>query len=200
MYKVFFNRKCVFLTTNILDHSDKNPLFYVKYINQKQIISALKSKKIEGIYLYHAKIEKLWKHIFKIFPLVEAAGGLVKHKNGKFLFIYRNNKWDLPKGKIEKKELIIDGAIREVIEETGVKDLTVKENLNQTFHIFSRNGNYKLKKTLWYLMNTSYNGNLIPQIEEGIALAEWKDKKEVPILMENAYENIKLLLEDLELL
>ncbi len=131
---------------------------------------------------------------------MEAAGGLVKHKNGKFLFIYRNNKWDLPKGKIEKKELIIDGAIREVIEETGVKDLTVKENLNQTFHIFSRNGNYKLKKTFWYLMNTSYNGILIPQIEEGIALAEWKDKKDVPILMENAYENIKLLLEDVELL
>ena len=49
-------------------------------------------------------------------------------------------------------------------------------------------------------MNTSYNGILIPQIEEGIALAEWKDKKDVPILMENAYENIKLLLEDVELL
>jgi hypothetical protein len=34
--------------------------------------------------------------------LIEAAGGLVKNENKDFLFIYRNDKWDLPKGKIEK--------------------------------------------------------------------------------------------------
>ena len=198
MYKVFFNRKYVFLTTKIVDHGDKNPLFYIKYINQKQIIYALKSKKTEGIYLYHPKEKKLWEHMYKIFPLVEAAGGLVENQNGKFLFIYRNNKWDLPKGRIEKKEMIIDGAVREVTEETGVKDLIVKSNLNHTFHIFSRNGNYKLKKTFWYLMTTSFNGILHPQLEEGITLVEWKKKEEVPILMENAYENIKLLLEEAE--
>ena len=199
MYKVFFNRKYVFLTTKIVAHSDKNPLFYIKYTNQRLIISALKSKKTDGIYLYHAKEEKLWKHMYKIFPLVEAAGGLVEHQNGKFLFIYRNNKWDLPKGRIAKKEMIIDGAVREVIEETGVKDLIVKKKLNQTFHIFSRNGNYKLKKTFWYLMTTSYNGTLEPQLEEGITLAEWKNKEDFPFLIENAYENIKLLIEDTEL-
>ena len=39
-----------------------------------------------------------------MFPLVQAAGGLVENKNKQFLFICRNNKWDLPKGKIEKKK------------------------------------------------------------------------------------------------
>ena len=199
MYKVFFNRKFVLLTTQIVDHDDQTPLFYIKFIDQKQIISALKSKKIKGIYLYHSKEDKLWKHMLKIFSLVEAAGGLVEHQNGKVLFIYRNNKWDLPKGKIEKKEILIDGAVREVMEETGVRDLIVKKSLNNTFHLFSKNGSYKLKKTYWYLMTTSYEGILEPQLEEGIVMAEWKTKKEVPYLMENAYPNIKLLFEEIDL-
>ena len=160
MYKVFFNKKFVLLTTKIIKHDDKIPFFYIKYIDQKHIISALKSKKTRGIYLYHAKEDKLWKHLLKAFSLVEAAGGLVEHQNGKILFIYRNNRWDLPKGKIEKKEILIEGAVREVIEETGVRDLIVRKSLNQTYHIFSRNSKYKLKKTYWYFMTTSYNGRL----------------------------------------
>jgi len=198
MYKVFFNGKRIVLTTNIVDHDDETPFFYVKYTDQKKIVAALKSKKTKGIFLYHANEEKLWKHIKKYFPLVQAAGGLVQHRNGKVLFIFRNKKWDLPKGRIHKNEMIIDGAIREVMEETGVMDLIVKKNLPHTFHIFSRNGNYKLKKTFWYLMTTSYDGILRPQLEEDIELAVWKSKKDIPKLMKNAYENIKVLLEEID--
>ncbi len=200
MYKVFFNRKFVLLTTKIVDHDDETPFFYIKYTNQEQIISALKSKKTKGIYLYNANQDKLWKKLLKIFSFVEAAGGLVEHQSGRFLFIFRNDKWDLPKGKVEKKEILIDAAVREVMEETGVKDLIVKKNLNHTFHLFSRNGKYKLKKTYWYLMTTTYNGNLEPQFDEGIVKAEWKNKEEIPDLMENAYQNIKILLEEVDLI
>ena len=45
-------------------------------------------------------------------------------------------------------------------------------------------------------MTTSYNGLLEPQFDEGISLAEWKTKEEIPNLMNNAFENIKLLLEE----
>ena len=200
MYKVFFNRKFVLLTTKIVDHDDETPFFYIKYTNQKQIISALKSKKTKGIYLYNATQYKLWKKLLKIFSLVEAAGGLVEHQSGKFLFIYRNDKWDLPKGRVEEKEILIDGAVREVMEETGVKDLIVKKNLNHTYHLFSRNGKYKLKKTYWYLMTTSYDGILQPQFDEGIVKAEWKTKEEIPHLMENAYNNIKMVLDEVDLI
>ena len=200
MYKVFFNRKFVLLTTKIVDHDDETPFFYIKYTNQKQIISALKSKKTKGIYLYNATQYKLWKKLLKIFSLVEAAGGLVEHQSGKYLFIYRNDKWDLPKVRVEKKEILIDGAVREVMEETGVKDCIVKKNLNHTFHLFSRNGKYKLKKTHWYLMTTSYDGILQPQFDEGIVKAEWKTKEEIPHLMENAYHNIKMLLDEVDLI
>jgi 8-oxo-dGTP pyrophosphatase MutT (NUDIX family) len=200
MYKVFFNRKFVLLTTKIVDHDDETPFFYIKYTNQEQIISALKSKKTKGIYLYNANQDKLWKKLLKIFSFVEAAGGLVEHQSGRFLFIFRNDKWDLPKGKVEKKEILIDAAVREVMEETGVKDLIIKKHLNHTFHLFSRNGKYKLKKTYWYLMTTTYNGNLEPQFDEGIVKAEWKNKEEIPDLMENAYQNIKILLEEVDLI
>lgn len=200
MYKVFFNRKFVLLTTKIVDHDDETPFFYIKYTNQEQIISALKSKKTKGIYLYNANQDKLWKKLLKIFSFVEAAGGLVEHQSGRFLFIFRNDKWDLPKGKVEKKEILIDAAVREVMEETGVKDLIIKKNLNHTFHLFSRNGRYKLKKTYWYLMTTTYNGNLEPQFDEGMVKAEWKNKEEIPDLMENAYQNIKILLEEVDLI
>tara|TARA_B100000963_G_scaffold79252_1_gene67434 strand:- start:2568 stop:3170 length:603 start_codon:yes stop_codon:yes gene_type:complete len=194
MYKVFFNRKFVELTTEIVVHDDTNPFFYIKFCDGKSIVNALKSKKVKGVYLYHPKKEKLWKNLLRCFPLVEAAGGLVQHANGKVLFIHRNNRWDLPKGRIEKGENEIDAAVREVIEETGVKDLIVKKPLPVTYHILSKNKKYKLKKTYWYLMFTTYNGMPIPQIEEGILRAVWKKESEIPELFENIYENIKILI------
>ena len=42
------------------------------------------------------------------------------------LLIYRNGVWDLPKGKIEFGESYEDAALREVAEETGVKNLYLK--------------------------------------------------------------------------
>jgi ADP-ribose pyrophosphatase YjhB (NUDIX family) len=199
MYKVFFNRKPVMLITELVKVTDQTPLFFIKYSNPPSIVKALKSKSVRGIYLYHSNPEKLWKHLLKHFPLIEAGGGVVQHQNGKILFIYRNNKWDLPKGRIEKKEMLLDGALREVMEETGVKDLIVKKKLSDTYHIFSRNGKYKLKKTYWYLMHTSYEGVLEPQLDEGIQMATWKNKEEISELMENAYENIKLILSEIGL-
>ena len=42
------------------------------------------------------------------------------------------------------------------------------------------------------------SGNLVPQIEENIDLAIWKFPEEIPKLMKNAYENIKLLINKLD--
>ena len=193
MYKVFYNQKPINFTSDLSKNSLINPLFFLKYTNSKSIIKALKNKKVEGVNLYYSKEDKIEKYFFKIFPIVEAAGGLVEHNDGRFLFIYRNNKWDLPKGKIDKKEKIIDAAIREVIEETGVSDLTLDKPLTVTFHIFKANKKYKLKKTHWYLMKSSCNSTLIPQIDENITKAEWKTKEEIPKLLENAYKNLKLI-------
>lgn len=194
MYKVFFNQKPIILTTSFEVQSQEFPLFFIKFTTKKNIILALKSKKVEGLYLYHPKEEKLWALFFELFKVVEASGGLVQNTStGKFLFIYRNKKWDLPKGRIEDEESVRTAAIREVEEETGVEDLQITEVLPESFHIFQRNGKYKLKKTYWYAMSTPFEGKLIPQLNEGIEKAVWVEKEEIPALFENAYENIKLI-------
>ena len=198
MYKVFYNQKPIFLTTDTNENSDEFPLFYAKYTTAVSLIKALKSKKVSGIYIYHAVREKLEKHFFKHFPIVEAAGGLVQHQDGRYLFIYRNNKWDLPKCKIEKREIVLNAAIREVSEETSVADLIVTKPLPTTYHIYNANGKYKLKLTHWYLMKTTYEGALVPQTEENIQNAEWKTAIEIPELLDNAYENIKTVVEAVE--
>ena len=194
MYKVFFNQKPIILSTQIIKNDDSCPLFYIKFSVADKIISALKKKSISSVVLYHPKKEKLEMHFNKLFPIVEAAGGLVINELNQYLFIYRNKKWDLPKGRMRKNEMIIDAAVREVEEETSARDLIVKKQLPITYHIFKRNRKYKLKKTYWYLMETSYNGQLVPQLNEGIEKAVWKNKNEIDLLIKSAYKNIEVLL------
>jgi 8-oxo-dGTP pyrophosphatase MutT (NUDIX family) len=196
MYKVFFNQKPLILTTSFVEQTQENPVFFLKFTTKKNIILALKAKQVKQLYLYHPKEDKLWELFLQLFKTIEAAGGIVKNKHtNKYLFIYRNNKWDLPKGKIEENESVKDAAIREVEEETGVKRITIDKPLLTTFHIFNRRSKYRLKKTYWYAMHTDYNGETVPQIEEGIQKAIWKSAEEVPELFGNAYANIKLLWE-----
>ena len=193
MYKVFFNQKPLILTNEIQDFSDNEPLLFIKYTSVAQIIKALKSSKNRKVFLYHKDIDKLWKSFKKKFPVVEAAGGLVERTDNKLLFIFRNNKWDLPKGGVEKKELIIEAAQREVVEETGVSDLIVQKQLSETFHIFKKGKRFRLKKTYWFKMSTSYMGKTKPQTEEGIKKTEWVSKEKINEILNDAFENIRII-------
>jgi len=196
MYKVFFNQKPLILTNEIQDFSDNEPLLFIKYTSVAQIIKALKSSKNRKVFLYHKDIDKLWKSFKKKFPIVEAAGGLVERTDNKLLFIFRNNKWDLPKGGVEKKELIIEAAQREVTEETGVSDLIVQKQLSETFHIFKKGKRFRLKKTYWFKMSTKYMGETIPQTEEGIKKIEWVSKEKIDEILNDAFENIRIIVFD----
>ena len=193
MYKVFFNQKPLILTNEIQEFSDTEPLIFIKYSRARQILKALKSTKSSKVYLYHKNIDKLWKTFLKQFPIVEAAGGLVERTDNKFLFIFRNDKWDLPKGGVEKNELIIEAAKREVMEETGVGDLIVQNQLSETYHIFKKGKRYRLKKTYWFKMSTNYTGQLQPQIEEGISKTEWVSKVGIEGFLDDAFENIRII-------
>ncbi len=82
----------------------------------------------------------------ELLPNVVAGGGKVLNSEGRILFIFRNGKWDLPKGKAENKETIDQTALREVEEETGVEDLKITKPLEITYHIFKRNDKYFIKK------------------------------------------------------
>ena len=79
------------------------------------------------------------------------------------------------------------------MEETGIKDLVIQNYLTTTYHIFSRNDKFKLKVTYWYEMYSEYEGDLIPQENEGIKKVKWKNFEKTKKALQDSYENIKLL-------
>ncbi len=194
MYKVFVNEVPLFLTNEIQKETDFQ-LFLLESVDIKQLIVKMFQNKIKNAYLYHPDEREILKTLKSKMPVHKAGGGLVYNQKGEVLFIFRNGKWDLPKGGIENGEEIEATAIREVEEETGVKRLAISKKLQKTYHIFKRSGTYKLKVTSWFEMHTDYCGPLLPQLEEGIEKAEWLSPDQVSKALENSYENIKLLFE-----
>ena len=121
------------------------------------------------------------------FKYIEAAGGLVYNDDGACLFIYRRDKWDLPKGKIDAGELPIEAAKREVEEECGVVVREVNELLAETYHLYSLKKKVVFKKTYWYAMAVSGKPDLIPQAEEDITEACWLLKNQLDEVKANSY-------------
>lgn len=192
MHKVFVNDKPIILTTKVKKEKHfKN--YLMDSVNIGKVIKELNSTKLKSVHLIGKKKEKLLKSFLKKLPNVVAGGGKVFNSHGDILFIYRNDKWDLPKGKIEGNESIEETAIREVEEETQIQGLKIVKPLETTYHIFKRDGRHQLKITYWFEMTSTYNGTLEPQEDEGITKVEWLDKKQIKEAMKNSYANIKLL-------
>ncbi|MCL9808578.1 NUDIX hydrolase [Flavobacterium luminosum] len=195
MYKVFVNDKPLFLTNQIVKETDFK-FFLLESIDIEQLIVNYFQHKIHKAYLYHPDEKEIIKKLKEKIPVNKAGGGLVYNKKGEVLFILRNGKWDLPKGGLNKYEEIEDAAKREVEEETGVSNLKITKKLQKTYHIFKRNGKYKLKITQWYEMHTDFEGPLVGQAEEGIEKVAWLNPEEIESALKNSYENIKLLFEE----
>ncbi len=190
MYKVFVKDVAVIVTSD-KDLFPDHDAFNLKTVNFKKLIKAIKKGKIEKPLLYSRNEKKLLKRLHKKLPLVIAAGGLVKNDRDEYLFIHRNGKWDLPKGKAEKNESIENTALREVEEETGVENLSIVKYIAPTYHVFSRNDKLRLKLTHWYAMHSSYTGELTPQTKEGIEQAVWFNSDEATRSLQMSYSNIK---------
>jgi 8-oxo-dGTP pyrophosphatase MutT (NUDIX family) len=195
MYKVFVNDKPLFLTNEISKETNFQ-LFLLESVDIKQLIVKIFQNKIQKAYLYHPDEREIMKTLKSKIPLNKAGGGLVYNKKGQVLFIFRGGKWDLPKGGIEKGEEIETTAMREVTEETGVDQLRITRKLQKTYHVFKRNGVYKLKITHWFEMQSDFEGIPVGQIEEDIEKAIWIDPSQISEILENSYENIKLLFEE----
>lgn len=195
MYKVFVNDKPLFLTNEISKETNFQ-LFLLESVDIVQLIVKIFQNKIQKAYLYHPDEKEILKTLKTKIPVSKAGGGLVYNKNGEVLFIFRGGKWDLPKGGTEKGEDIEETAMREVEEETGVSQLRITKKLQKTYHIFKRNGVYKLKITQWFEMYSDFDGVPVGQIEEGIEKAVWLKPEAIPEILKKSYENIKLLFEE----
>lgn len=125
------------------------------------------------------------------FVAVEAAGGVVRDDAGRALMIYRNNRWDLPKGHLEPGETIAACALREVAEETGIEaENESDEELCSTLHCYNLYGKWEMKRTHWYAMHY-ISGSPYPQSEEGIARVEWLAGGELEKAVRQSYPTIR---------
>lgn len=151
-------------------------------------------------YVICADPKEFLKKITKTVKLVEAAGGLVRNEEGNHLFIYRNEKWDIPKGKIDKGEKTKDAAVREVEEECGIKVSKLDDKICKTYHMYVWKGQTVLKKTHWFMMRHKGRAKLVPQLEEGITDVRWFNTDQIAAIVKNTFPSIMDVLEKAELL
>jgi 8-oxo-dGTP pyrophosphatase MutT (NUDIX family) len=124
-----------------------------------------------------------------------AAGGIVKNEDDKILFIYRRGKWDLPKGKLDDGESIEECAVREVEEETGLRNIRLGEIVGVTHHSYVEREMEIDKETHWFAMKVEGTQNLAPQIEEDILELKWVSEHELAKYLSNTYTNIVEIVE-----
>jgi len=195
MYTIFKDESSIFLTDDLKNQGAEFFLDFNKF-NLKELFNSIENK-TSHIILYHQDIELLWKSFRDNFIVLEAAGGVVQNDKNEILFIFRNEKWDLPKGKVEENESIQETAIREVEEECGVFDLKLGEFITKTYHIYEYKKNQILKISHWYKMKS--NAKFFkPQIEEGITEVVWKNKNQIKLALKKTYSNIELLLKNMD--
>ena len=196
MYKVFIYDKTVIFTedVNIITSGENDQI--LKFESTSKLLSDfeafISNPKNNNLFVIIEKdVNEIFEEFLSNFQLIEAAGGIVQNSKNEFLFIYRFNKWDIPKGHIEKDEEPEKAAKREVEEETSISELKIIRQLTCTFHSYILNDERVIKKTYWFEMFTKSEQTPQPQIEESITKAEWIPKNEVKDVLRNTYLSIK---------
>jgi 8-oxo-dGTP pyrophosphatase MutT (NUDIX family) len=199
MYKVFVDNISIYFQKNGFFKSNI-PLDFFPSLSTNKYSSFLKEVKEinvnEKVFVSSIDPMEQIKDLFSSFKWIEAAGGIVQNtKTKQLLFIFRNEVWDIPKGKIEKGEKSKEGAIREIEEECGIKNLSITGELSPTYHIYFAYGKYVIKKTHWFTLTTN-ELDVKPELEEGITEVKWFDLEELNLIKENTFESIKDVLEE----
>jgi len=199
--KIYVDESPIYIIDELSDELKKlSTQKEVLFLNEKtrtdkaEILSALQDNKKEAIIICSKNLQKLKEDFFQQFIIIEAAGGIVQNENKDLLFIFRRDKWDLPKGKMEEGETPELCAEREIEEETGVKNLSLKHKIGETYHIYKERGDTILKICHWFYFITKSNQKVIPQTEEDIAEVKWIHTKDIKEPMKNTYQNIKDIL------
>ena len=166
------------------------------------------------------KYNQLVKAFLNLHETIEASGGVVFNEHGEILFIHRNGKWDLPKGKVNGKDkrkadkdeagkknkaptdekidrssrIARIAALREVREETGLKKISIISELPFTYHIYFSGERRIIKHTRWFKMEGSTSDSLKPQVSEGIIIARWIPTNSLACIFQHTYESLKPLI------
>ncbi len=199
MYEVFLNDRKIVITRKGNISFVKEAVITENLNSVNEVINwflKFTNSTTKTAILIHPSPENFWKNMFlPVFTSIPAAGGVVI-RNNKLLFIYRNEKWDLPKGKIDNSESPEAAAVREVAEECGIEGHRITKKLPSTFHIYQSpwKENYEqwiLKETPWLEMIYEGNENGTPETGENITEIRWFAKDDLDEVLSNTYESLK---------
>jgi 8-oxo-dGTP pyrophosphatase MutT (NUDIX family) len=200
--KIYFNDKPLFLCDDVnaalqpyVHHDDAVFIDELNLHTVKSMIHEMQDPSIHAGVFFHKDLEELKTMFFKKFTPVKAAGGFVLNEKKDVLMIFRRGKWDLPKGKMDKKETFEECALRETEEETGLRKISLISPLITTYHTYHEGTRYILKETKWFRMKVKGEQQLIPQAEEQITKLEWVEKNNLKNYMGNSFPSVKDVLE-----
>ena len=195
--KIYFDDKPLFLCDEInevineyVHHDDAVFIDELNSHTAKAMIHEMQQPKIHAGVFFHENLENLKKEFLKKFTFIRAAGGLVTNEKGEVMIIFRRGKWDLPKGKLDKGETIEQCAVREVEEETGLKNITIESLLQSTFHTYHEGSRFILKESIWFKMKANGEQNTSPQTEEGIEEIKWVKKDKLKAYFDKSYPSV----------
>ncbi len=201
---IYFGNKPVYLCdafSNEIDSVKHHPdAIFVDEISNAAINSLLHEidkKEFHAGIIFNENFNKLKKEFFKHFKLVKTGGGLIKNDADEILLIFRRGKWDLPKGKMDADETLVECAVREVKEETGLKKIKTGKEIEITYHTYVEYGKHILKESHWFLMNAKKSEPLIPQTEEDITDIRWVKKEDLKNYTDNTYPTILSVLKNI---
>ncbi len=195
--KIYFGNKPLFLCDNIdtavepyLHHDDAVFIDELNPHTVKSMIHEMQVEKVHAGVFFHPDLDVLKKAFIKKFNLALAAGGLVQNEKKEILLIFRRGNWDLPKGKLDKGESLEQCAVREVEEETGLKNVSLISPLTTTYHTYHEGARFILKESHWFSMSVKGDQPLIPQTEEDIQEIKWVAAKDIPSFLSKTYPSV----------
>lgn len=195
--KIYFDNKPLYLCDTVeeeiepyIHHDDAVFIDELNSHTVKTMIHEMQLAKVHAGVFLHPRLDELKKEFYKKFTLVQAAGGLLQNENDDILMIFRRGKWDLPKGKLDKGETLEACAVREVEEETGVRNIQLIAPLLTTYHTYHEGARYLLKESYWYRMKAAARQDLVPQTEEGIMEIKWAGFAEAERLFPECFPSV----------
>lgn len=200
--KIYFNEKPVYLCDEIDEkikeittHPDAVFIDELSAHAINALLHEIKKADFHAGVIFHENFGDLQKAFFRHFTVIEASGGIVQNQKKEILFIFRRDKWDLPKGKMEDNESQLECAIREIEEETGVADLVLRNKIGDTYHTYNEYGKTILKISHWFSFGCEKPQILKPQTEEDITDTVWIKETDIGKPLGNTYRNIADVIE-----
>lgn len=200
--KIYFDDKPLFLCDDVdvtlqpyVHHDDAVFIDELNLHTVKSMIHEMQDNAVHAGVFFHKDLKELKDAFFKKFTLIKAGGGFVLNENKDVLMMFRRGKWDLPKGKMDKKESFEECAVRETKEETSLKEIKLISPLITTYHTYHEGSKYVMKETKWFIMETSSKEKLLPQAAEQITKLEWVEKNDLKKYLQNSFPLIKDVLE-----